>query len=274
MNQTYSLHKITSTEEFSFSPTEYSRFKFGDGFVAEKFGVSLANSFIKDVLYKSYSGNQIVVVSSPYSFIPTATFSLKNHFVFEINKWLSNNEFPVVQETKIHRNITYKDDYGELNAEERIRLIGNDKFHIDKGFLQDKLLVFLDDIKITGSHESMITKMLSKFKIKNEQHLVYFAELENKTIHPNVENILNYYYVKSLLDLNEIIENGNFIINTRVVKYILNSDNSTFQLFIKNKNLDFIKLLANMALGNSYHMVESYKKNYEFLKETIFSNHI
>lgn len=266
MQHTFSLYKINNSETFDFSPSEYSRFKFGDDFVAEKFGTSMANQFIEKYLKINTIPSQIVVISSPYSFIPTATYALKNHFVFTLNRWLAENNFSVIQETKVHRTITYKEDYGELNAEQRIKLIGNDSFHIDKEFLAGKTLLFLDDIKITGSHERMINKMLVEYELLNDTHLLYFAELNNKDIHPKIENFLNYYNVKSIFDLNNIISGGRFVINTRIVKYILNSDFTHFKLFIESQTEEFISLLYNMALGNSYHTIKEYQDNLNYIK--------
>jgi PRTase ComF-like len=266
MKYIFSLHKINNSESFGFSPSDYSRFKFGDEAVAEKFGTDLAIQFITKYLQANPIIKQLVVISSPYSFIPTATFALKNYFVFTLNQWLADNNFSVVQETKVHRTITYKEDYGELNAEQRMKLIGNDSFHIDKEFLKDKTLLFLDDIKITGSHERMINKMLAEFNLQNDTLLLYFAELENKNIHPSIENFLNYYFVKSIFDLNSIINASNFRINTRIVKYILNCDFLSFKVFIQSQTADFISLLYNMALGNSYHTIEEYQTNLSYIK--------
>ncbi len=267
MRLNYSLHKITKADSFSFDADAYSRFKFGDGLVSEKFGIDLARGFIETHLKENPISKQLVVISSPFCFIPTATFAMKNHFVFELNRWLADNNLPVVQEAKVHRTITYKEDYGELNAEERINLIGNDSFHIDAGFLEDKVLVFLDDIKITGSHERMITRMLEEYQLKNDVYLLYFAELTNKEIHPNIENYLNYFAVKSIFDLKTIIDSEHFVINTRLVKYILNSEKTVFNLFIEDQSSNFIDLLYNMAIGNSYHTIEAYSENIEIIKK-------
>ncbi len=266
MQHTFSLHKINHPEVFGFSAAAYSRFKFGDDAVAQKFGTDLAHQFIKQYLQHNPITAQIVVISSPYSFIPTATFALKNYFVFTLNRWLAHHNYAVVQETKVHRTVTYKEDYGELNAEERMTLIGNDSFHIDKEFLTGKTLVFLDDIKITGSHERMINKMLEAYHLKNEVHLLYFAELENKNIHPKIENYLNYFAVKSIFDLDAIIKKEQFLLNTRVVKYILNADIDSFKVFLQNHTKSFTNLLYDLALGNGYHTIEAYQINLNVLK--------
>ena len=267
MHHSYSLHKIDSEEKFGFSPAAYSRFKFGDDAVAKAFGRSLAEGFIREHLEHKLPTQQMVVVSSPYSFIPTATFAMKNHFVYHLNRWLARKGFPVVQETKVHRTITYKEDYGELDAQERLRLIGNDSFQIDKEFLSDKVVVFLDDIRITGSHERMIMKMVAQYQLDNEIYMLYFAELCNKAIHPNIENYLNYFSVKSIFDLEPVVQDAGFTINTRIVKYLLNYDFEAFRIFLQNQTAEFANLLFDMALGNGYHTIEAYSQNLSFLNQ-------
>lgn len=272
MNATWSLHHIDNPTQFGFCPDSYSRFKFGDDAVSRKFGTALADGFIKNQLTGKPVSQQIVVISSPYSFIPTATFAMKTWFVYELNRWLAQHGYPVVQETKVHRTITYKEDYGELNAEQRMNLIGNDSFHIDKDFLTNKTLIFLDDIKITGSHERMIMKMVKAYGLSNDIYMLYFAELVNQNIHPNIENFLNYHQVKTIFDLEPIIQSGNFCINTRIVKYILNYNSDCFGIFIQNQTMDFVNLLYDMALGNGYHTIDAYAKNLNFITENLFIN--
>lgn len=271
-HKAYSLYKINDDACFGFDPAGYSRFKFGDDAVARTYGSALATAFIKDVLAHEVTDRQIVVISSPYSFIPTATFAMKNYFVFQLNRWLADNHLPVVQEAKVHRTITYKDDYGELNAEQRMQLIGNDSFHIDASFLTGKVLMFLDDIKITGSHERMILKMVREYNLSNEIYMLYFAELTNPDIHPNIENYLNYYEVKTIFDLDSIINSGHYCVNTRIVKYILNYEHNSFRVFLQNKTEQFLNELYDMALGNSYHTMDNYSVNLDYIKQYLFTN--
>ena len=174
-----------------------------------------------------------------------------------------------MQEAKVHRTITYKEDYGELDAQARLDLIGNDQFHIDNKFLADKAIIFLDDIKITGSHERMILRMMKEYNLENDMFLLYFAELTNKNIHPNVENYLNYYKVKTIMDLDKIINNGDFCINTRIVKFILNSDFEIFRIFIHTQKASFIDQLYDMAIGNNYHLIDAYNKNLKFIHDDL-----
>ncbi|MVN90425.1 phosphoribosyltransferase family protein [Mucilaginibacter aquatilis] len=268
----YSLHKIHSSTNFGFDAADYSRFKYGDDAVAARYGTALADGFIQDVLSKNPPTQQLVVISSPYSFIPTATFALKNHFVFRLNRWLAQNGIPVVQEAKVHRTITYKEDYGALDAEQRMSLISNDSFHIDAGFLTGKVLIFLDDIKITGSHERMISKMIREYNLHNETYMLYFAELVNMDIPPTIENYLNYHEVKTIFDLDRVINGGHFIVNTRIVKYILNYDHKDFCIFIEYQSKAFINQLYDMALGNGYHTMDNYSINLNYLRNLLLDH--
>ena len=115
--------------------------------------------------------------------------------------------------------------------------------------------------------------MLKKYGLNNEVHLINFDELINKNIHPNIENYLNYYVVKSIFDLNNIIKTDSFAINTRIVKYILNSDPAVFILFIQDQTKRFLNLLYDMAIGNGYHTIEAYKQNLNYIKTLLNQYH-
>ncbi|HTJ12873.1 MAG TPA: phosphoribosyltransferase family protein [Dinghuibacter sp.] len=274
MSTSYALHKIDNPYAFGFDPDDYSRFKFGDETAARAFGQALAEGFIREhgAALAAQGQAQLVVVPSPYSFIPAAGFALKNHFVFRLNRWLAGRGLPVAQETKIHRTITYKEDYGSLSAEERIALIGQDRFHIDREFLEGKTILFLDDIRITGGHERVILKMVADYGIKSPFYLLYFAALVNPDIPPTIENHLNYHWVKSIFDIDTLIRTGSFMLNTRAVKYILSYDFDAFRIFAEGQSDTFLEYLYDMALGNGYHTMEAYARNLEFIHATVQNN--
>lgn len=266
----YSGFLIDNQDEIGFSPNDYSKFKHGAVNIARKFGRELADRFIRDCFSKTYDGRQIVVVPSAYSYIPTASYFMMKYFVQQLNIYLYENAYPVVQETKINRSVTYRDDYGEMSAQDRYNLISGDKFHIDKTFLEDKILLFLDDIKITGTHERIIIKMLNEYKIENDSYMLYFAELVNNDISPKFENYLNNYYISGLDDIDDIVRNEEFVFNTRVVKYILNASPDTFNTFVEKQSESFINTLFNNAIGNEYFKFDQYKENLAKLSELTY----
>jgi len=267
----FSGYLIDNEQDFGFSPDDYSKFKHGALNIARKFGYALADRFIKNCFKKTYKGQQIVVVPSAYSYIPTASFYMKIFFVKKLNQYLYENGYPITQETKINRSVTYREDYGEMSAQDRYRLISGDKFHIDKAFVEGKQLLFLDDVKITGTHERIIIKMLNEFGIDNSSYMLYFAELVNPDISPTFENYINNHFVKSIDNVDEIIKNDEFVFNTRVVKYILNREGEIFDNFIAKQTPRFCEDLYYLAIGNEYFQFESYIENLNKLSKIVLA---
>jgi hypothetical protein len=169
-------------------------------------------------------------------------------------------------ESKIYRNQTYVTDYGNLDFEERVKLISNDTYYIDRNFINDKLCIFVDDIKITGSHEHTVNKILNQYSVNGDFIFVYFAELINKDIHPKIENYYNYYAVKNVEDIVNIINSSSFQYNTRIVKYILSLNEEQFCFLIDNISEEKSNDLFHLAISNNYHQILEYKTNINVIK--------
>ncbi len=266
MNISYSLHKITEETEYPFSPNEYSWFKFGDKQYAEKFATQLFEGFLERHRNILLSNKEIIILPSPYLSIPTASNFLCSYFKIALNTFLFQHNMKASTESKIYRNQTYVTDYGNLDFAERVQLISNDTYYIDRNFIDGKLCIFVDDIKITGSHEHTVNKILNQYKIKGEFVFLYFAELLNKTIHPSIENHYNYYAVKTINNVIDIIQRYSFQFNTRIVKYILSLNDDQFGFLINNISIDKSTELFHLSISNNYHQISEYQKNINQLK--------
>lgn len=261
MNNTYSLHKIIDQYNCPFNSKEYSWFKFGDKHFAEKFASELFQGFINEYGKTLLLQDEIIILPSPYLSIPTASNFLCYYFKKKINAYLFKNDKRSCLESKIFRNQTYVTDYGNLNFEERVKLISNDTYYIDKQFIDGKFCIFVDDIKITGSHEFTVNKILNQYNVNGTFVFVYFAELLNKSIHPNIENHYNYYAVKGVKEIIEVINRECFQFNTRIIKYILNLNNKEFNFLLENIPNSKREELFHLAISNNYHQIFEYKKN-------------
>lgn len=260
----FSAYEIWDSEKPGFSADDYSIFKHGSERVARNFGYALADKFISQHP-DLFDGREIVVIPSAYSYIRTASCFLTSFFIDRLNFFLFTKQLLPVEQAKIYRTVTYREDYGEMTAEQRFNLIKGDKFHIDKSFLKDKTLLFIDDIKITGTHERIILKMLDDFQVSNDCYMLYFAELKNSEINPRFENFLNQHYVRSLEQVNSIIRKDDFVFNTRVVKFILGAKEGDFDSFIKQQSVPFIRELLSLSIGNSYYQFQEYQLNIQSL---------
>lgn len=261
----FALHNL-SKESIPFNMYEYSKFKYGSKTIARKFGYELAENFI---LPSRIGGRQIVVSPSPYNFIPTATFAMKDYFVARFNE-LNMYTLKPLQETKTFRPHSYNEDYGEMGVDQRRKAISSESFHIDREFLKDKFLIFMDDIRITGAHEERIKEMCWRLKLDEvcDYMFLYFAEADD-SVEPQIENMLNHAYVSTLVDVNNIIANEEFIFNTRVTKFILANDINEFDLFLTFQSKTFRHTLLHYAIGNGYHLQDEFKENISILKRML-----
>ena len=266
MNNSYSLHKIKSRDVLSFSASDYSWFKFGDKFYAKSFAKQLFDDFILKYGDEILEQEEIILLPSPYLSIPTASNFLCHYFKEYLNVFLFNNNKKTIIESKIYRNQTYVTDYGNLDFEERIKLISNDTYYLDKEFINDKFCIFVDDIKITGSHEHTIYKILNQYNVKGKFLFVYFAELVNREIHPNIENYFNYFAVKDVDQIIEVVNRKDLQYNTRIIKFILKLPENDLNKFLDNINLSRRDELFSLAISNNYHHINEYITNLTTIK--------
>jgi len=258
-NTTLATHYIKNENVIGFSAEDYSKFKFGKSDIGNKFGNDLFQKLITSKKVELNDYKKIVIFSSPYDFIPTATQTIFLSFFNSLSDYFKDSI--KIEKNKIHRNTTYTDDYGNLSKEDRMKLISNDSFEIENNFDGTELLIFLDDIKITGSHEFVVKKTLKEKQIVNDVMFLYHALLINNEIDPTFENYLNYKYVKNVSQLVEIHNSSDFAINTRFTKFILQLNESDFNYFTENVNDESLKKIAFNAFGNKYDKIPKYIGN-------------
>ena len=262
----YTTLSLQQADNFSKETyTDYSKFKHGSKSTARKFGKQLSDG-IKEQ-FKAYKDRSLVFYSAPFNNIPTASNALKDYLLSSLSLTFLENNISVKQ-SKINRLYSYDEDYGKMSAAERAALIANDRFIFDHSAItEDDVLVFIDDIKITGQHEVKIKEMLEAEGIKNEIILVYLFEYTGSS--PAIEHDLNHESVNTLKDVNDIIRNDKFIFNTRVVKYILKADVAEFVNFIDYQSDIFKETLLHYSILNDYHKNAKYKMNFNILRDFV-----
>lgn len=264
---TFSAHKFFDMSSLSFSAIEYSKFKFGSKEVARKFGNELANKFLTSTEFLSLASQlknrKIVIASAPWKNIPVASTALKDYFMSRFNPiWSHDN--PALLDLKIYRGHSYNQDYGNMNEADRDAAINADDFHIDSKFIEGKILFLIDDVRITGSHERRMERLLEAIGFQGTVVFLYFAEYLGSG-NPNIENDLNFAFVKNILCINQILQNDEFIFNTRTVKYILDTPHEKFVNFIDYQSKQFCHSLCKELTGNEYHKLDEFKENYKYL---------
>lgn len=275
---THSLHKFNDIESIGFSATNYSRVKYGSVKHSRKFGKELAENLIielnESVEGRSLLDTDIVVCSAPYKYLPVAATSIGDHFTPHFNYLKSELDFSSAsaQNLKVSRGHSYNVDYGALGADERERRLSTDNYHIDSELLKGKTVIFIDDVKITGSHERRMEHLLEKSGFDGTVIFTYYAEFTGDG-HPSIENYLNYNGIKGGLNsISEIKSSDGIRLNTRVTKFIFSQPEPDFNEFIRHKPNKFKMDLLNGMIGNDYHILDEFKGNVDTLRGSIKSN--
>lgn len=276
LHERYAVHAINDTSLVPFLPDEYSRFKFGDTLIAEKFGKELFEYFKNNLLPELINMQlNFLIFSSPYAQIPTSSYYLTESFYAAFSNYLSKYKINHITLNfgKIRRCQTYTEDYGSLSAEDRFNLIKNDTYEFVTMPSVRDICIFIDDISITGSHQRVVEKLLDKCFIKTKSVFLYYAKLNNPTIAPSFENTLNYHFTSNVKKVTDIILSDTYKITTRTTKYILSLKTKELDYLIsklmKMQKKTILMELVTMADANEYNDIELYKQNLKKLKRSI-----
>lgn len=264
----FSAFKFDKLENLQFDIRDYSKLKYGSKRVARDFGTELAIRFMCSSEFLSLvsyiKDKNIVVSSAPSKSIDVASGAIKDYFIAKFNPIWSES-FNAVQDLKIYRGHSYNDDYGSMDEKQRDAAINSDDFHVDAQFIKDKVLFLIDDIYITGAHERRMESLIRSTGFEGIIVFIYYAEYIGKG-NPNIENELNFAFIKDIKNIDYIIKNDEFIFNTRVVKYILKQNFESFSNFIDYQSDSFCSSLMKHLTGNEYHKLDEFKENYIYLK--------
>lgn len=291
--QRFSLHSIINTKKLSFDRFAYSRYKYGDTHQAKLFGQELFTGFLEK--YRDFilsSNQQFIALSSPRGIIPPAAYYIFQAFLEKFNRFLQlNGRLPALEHT-VHRISTIAEDYSLLSRRERFDHLLDERYSIDSQPLKNKILLFIDDIRITGKmvhlchltnkdtcfimymkfydnyynflfegmHEINIIRLLQKSQIYNSRLFIYYAQLINDQIPSSFEHELNRCAIENLDKLLAIIDNplSSFQINTRVLKEILRSNLSELDHFLHSISIELMSQLYYACLACNYQTIETF----------------
>jgi hypothetical protein len=265
MHTTSSVHQFSSIKDAGFTAEDYSRLKFGSDAVAKEFGHRLAEDFFNkhsDVVLSQ----SIVVVPSPYNHVENAATIMTKHFVNRLNALSIENSGRHVEFSVIHRKVSYISDYGFLSKEKRKGLIDQDSFFLNKDFYAGKVLIFVDDVKITGTHEDKLVEVLDKNGIDNDCFFIYFGEYTGSN--PKIEAALNFAGIKNENDLRLLFEEKNHHVIVRPIKYLLNDAMTADALhgFLEHLTRTQIENIYYGSLGEGYYTIPAYQRNFGIIK--------
>jgi hypothetical protein len=269
----FALHQIQGEDEvtFPFNIKDYQRYVFGDDRLAHRFGTDCAKAFIAHgsgseaaqpttttpAGNHSAADNFAIAVLSDY--VPTATHSLRNHFVAYLNRHLvAADAEPAI---KIDINLVRESLNGRSGPQ-----TGTEIYRLDLGFAGSRTIIILCEIRLSRDRERHIRKSLCSSDVNNPVIFAYLASVPDPSKAMSLSPILGFIVSPSLKDVEDIAHGPNFVMNASFVQYILGKDDEEFCRFLRRQDDGFARLLLDYAIGGGYYSNELYQANAKFLQ--------
>lgn len=138
----------------TFDEITYSKFKYGDGKIAIQYSLALCDLLVNSNIL--IANEPVFVSGSAYDTVPTAATNIAESLLTAL-KVNGRCAIPL----RIHCN-AYTGDYGAMDTETRASVLAGNGLRIDRAIaqqLQGKKLIIVDDIRITGNHETALERL-------------------------------------------------------------------------------------------------------------------
>nr|WP_279538963.1 phosphoribosyltransferase family protein [Allobranchiibius sp. GilTou38] len=203
-------------EDSPVGAASYSRFKHGSGSVAARFARLLAQQYADH--HDLSSTPRVWVTGSGYAAVPPAAAALVAPFVAALAELVPGLQ---VRELRVHRSGRTPGDYAAMSPADRDAALRDDCMYVEDSVdLRGELVVALDDIRVTGTHERAMNACLTAAGARWIDHL-YLVDAAAFATAPQLESMLNAAAVEGLDDLLAIVRADDFVPNARVCRRVL-----------------------------------------------------
>lgn len=257
------VHEFSCLDTASFNPRDYSRLKFGSDLVARQFGHAMADAFYARHR-RMLTSDRCVVVPSAFNVVPIAASILAEHFMNRLNDLLTREGHRMVEFTTMHRTMSYIADYSFLPKEQRQALLAADKLFINRDFIQDKVLLFVDDVTITGTHERKIDAFLKDQGLINPHIFCYYAKYNGERA--DIEAALNLSGISTPAEYLDLIQEPNHRLVVRAVRFLLDIPEDALQSVLDKLSFDFADRLYHACLAKEYDKQDGYRDKFKRLR--------
>lgn len=256
-------HEFQCLDTASFNPRDYSRLKFGSDLVAKEFGYAMADGFYAAHRLMLIT-DRCVVVPSAFNTVPIAASILAEHFYNRLNDLLSRQGHRTVEMTTMHRTMSYVADYSFLPRAQREALLSADKLFINKDFIEGKVLLFVDDVTITGTHERKIEAFLAEQGLINPHIFCYYAKYNGERA--DIEAALNLSGISTPEAYLELIKEPNHHVVVRAVRFLLDNTEEDLMAIVTQLDVDFLDRLYHACLSKGYNLQDTYRDKFKLVR--------
>ena len=205
-----------------FDELSYSRFKHGDGVLAEWYGSALAAALLCAAPEVVHGSEPLVIASAPYKYLPTASHELAQHLRRTLNLTLAESGHPPATIGALRMGYVDSRNYATEDVVRRRELLHEAKLSADGATFAGRHVLLVDDARITGLAEATAIDLLLTAGARLVTTL-YVVEISDDlgASCPDVEHRINHAFVRDLASLLQVFRAERFVLNIRTLKYIL-----------------------------------------------------
>lgn len=265
MCERFVVYEFENLNDVLFDAKDYSLLKFGSDRVARLFGYQMGDKFYKE--YKDLLiNNRCVIIPSAFNVVEIASTILARQFMNRLNHLLTRDGYRIVDWTTMHRTMSYIADYCLMSKEDRQALLKGDKLYINRDYIKDKVLIFVDDIIITGTHEHKIIDFLKELDVNNRCIFCYYAQYIGDSA--EIEYQLNHSGINNIDDYIKLIKDhrwGHHLV-VRAVRFLLDQSINDLIKALEIFDDEFVEKLYFACLCKEYDKITGYKNGFELIK--------
>lgn len=257
---------VVLTSDFEpFNRMAYSRFKYGYLPPAVEYGQGLAR-LISEELFDRAGAGPIRIVSAPYKYLPTASHAIAQVLTRELSRIAIKQGIEPPKLVPFHKSRMGSNSYAQSSEADRLRSLATLGLRIDENLIRNTHVLIVDDIRITGSAEKATAEFMESLNPQGVWylHAARLPEAVGKA-NPSLENELNQSYPHSASWVLQDVTSGQFQLNTRVLRHVLEYGELEFRVFLDGAPDALLQEMYDAGLGNGL----AYYRKYTIPLESI-----
>ena len=262
----YDGEMIVDDEGTRFDSARYSRMKYGDTDATMHFGHEIAHTVAK-VLPEVIEDERPPEFLVAYKAVPPACYYLSRYCLDMVNDWRLDYGNEPGRVVHVYKNRVAATNYATASEAERTKELESIGFSLEGRSMDDKNVVVLDDIRITGGAERKMLKILADEKpARLVMGYVALFDAQQAAENPSVENDLNVSVIKGVNDLLPLIDADNFDLNIRTLKLILATDPAILEPFLQQIPERLLDIVLRGAIDTGGDFIQQYGQGYSLTR--------
>lgn len=251
-----------------FDAASYSRMKYGSRRDTERYAHELVETFTDDASY-IFESEEAPTFLVAFKAVQPACGYLTRYCLDRINRQRVEGGLEPAEMLHVYKNSVTNTDYSTASAEERAAELASIDFSLAGYRLDDRDVVILDDIRISGGAEKRILDTLAAEQQTPASVLLgYIAVFDTAqaATSPHVESHINTTAMSGANDLIPLIQSdAGFDLNIRTLKMILALSEQDLDNVLHAMTQEQLEVALRGALDTGPDFIQKYKSGYQQL---------